>query len=438
MASGRVSTNNFSVANFIVDINGIQNGATHSSISDAVSDASGATVIYVRPGTYVEDITLGAQIILCAFPGGGNVTLNGKISQTTGTSYLFGMRFVTNSDYVYDVSGTGTIQTIFRDCEFFTTDNVAIRINNSNASSQFVNCQFQITNTHGMFNITSCNSVNFYKCQKSQTSGSGASTIAAGTLLIKNSYITAESFTSSSTGVIEAFHSDFRNDTSNIVPITTAGSGTNIIQHCYLRSGTSASISAGSGTTINVSECTVHSSNSNPITGAGTIVLGSISYTNTGTGINASNITDRGMLTGKLTFDGTNFMDTYQEGTFNPTVIGTSTAGTASYSVQIGNYTRTGREVNFRIALVWTGGTGTGNLQITGLPFTVNANNGNCAVAMNFSSTLAVTAGYDQVNAFVGANSTNINFTEIDFNTASGSLAYDAGASITLSGCYYV
>lgn len=140
-----------------------------------------------------------------------------------------------------------------------------------------------------------------------------------------------------------------------------------------------------------------------------------------------------------ISFDGgSNILDFYEEGTFTPTVIGSGTAGTATYSTQIGNYTRIGREVFFRIILVWTGGTGTGNLLVTGLPYTVNANNGNAPISLGFPSTITIAAGTNQVYAFVVANSTNIAFTEIDFNTSNTSLPYDAAGTITLTGNYYV
>lgn len=67
----------------------------------------------------------------------------------------------------------------------------------------------------------------------------------------------------------------------------------------------------------------------------------------------------------------------YEEGTFTPSVVGSTTAGTASYGRRTGVYTKVGRLVTFSIDLAWNGGTGTGNLVFSGLPFTSTAlNNG--------------------------------------------------------------
>lgn len=60
----------------------------------------------------------------------------------------------------------------------------------------------------------------------------------------------------------------------------------------------------------------------------------------------------------------------YDEGTFTPVVEGSSTAGTATYTSQVGRYTRIGNRVMFNLTVVYSGHTGTGNIYITGLPFT--------------------------------------------------------------------
>lgn len=65
-----------------------------------------------------------------------------------------------------------------------------------------------------------------------------------------------------------------------------------------------------------------------------------------------------------------NTLDDYEEGTFSPTVEGSSTAGTVTYATRNGKYTKTGNVVYFSLQLAWSAGTGTGNLIFTGLPFT--------------------------------------------------------------------
>ena len=60
---------------------------------------------------------------------------------------------------------------------------------------------------------------------------------------------------------------------------------------------------------------------------------------------------------------------------FIPTVIGATTAGSASYSTQIGRYQQIGKLIYFNITVSWSGHTGTGNLQITQMPkFPIGSN----------------------------------------------------------------
>lgn len=59
-----------------------------------------------------------------------------------------------------------------------------------------------------------------------------------------------------------------------------------------------------------------------------------------------------------------------QGSTFTPTVQGSTTAGTCTYTVQSGKYQRIGNVITFQLNVGWSGHTGTGNIEIKGLPFT--------------------------------------------------------------------
>ena len=71
-----------------------------------------------------------------------------------------------------------------------------------------------------------------------------------------------------------------------------------------------------------------------------------------------------------------NTLDDYEEGTFTPTVIGNPTSGTATYTAQVGVYTKIGRLVTASFGITYTGGTGAGTLRVGGFPFlSVNTTN---------------------------------------------------------------
>jgi hypothetical protein len=70
-----------------------------------------------------------------------------------------------------------------------------------------------------------------------------------------------------------------------------------------------------------------------------------------------------------------NTLDDYEQGTFTPTAVGGTTAGTTTYVGQVGHYTKIGRQVTVTIYLQYSAMTGTGPLQIGGLPFSTMGSN---------------------------------------------------------------
>ena len=133
-----------------------------------------------------------------------------------------------------------------------------------------------------------------------------------------------------------------------------------------------------------------------------------------------------------------NTLDDYEEGTFTPTVIGTSTAGTATYAIQNARYTKTGRAVFIEMLLNWSAGTGTGNLRVSGLPFTSGSAVTTPSLALSFCSDIAMTASH-VLTARIADNSTQIDF--LSYPSGGGAyavVAYDAAGVVGISGCYSV
>ena len=78
-----------------------------------------------------------------------------------------------------------------------------------------------------------------------------------------------------------------------------------------------------------------------------------------------------GMLFGTDTA-AANTLDDYEEGDWTPSIQGSTAAGTASYSFQLGSYEKIGRQVTVRGHVDFSSATGTGNMQVAGLPYTSN------------------------------------------------------------------
>jgi len=167
----------------------------------------------------------------------------------------------------------------------------------------------------------------------------------------------------------------------------------------------------GSGTTC---DAALLDRGTNPrltVTTTGAQVIGDLSVTSgnvvmatSGKGIDFSaTANSSGTMTSELLAD-------YEEGTFTPTIIGTSTAGVGVYTVQDAKYTKVGRLVTVEVDLGWSAHTGTGNMQITGLPFTTNATVFT-SVTLGYVDNIALTAG-NFTTAYTSKSSTLINLNQ--------------------------
>ncbi|WP_371380751.1 hypothetical protein [Sporomusa aerivorans] len=126
-----------------------------------------------------------------------------------------------------------------------------------------------------------------------------------------------------------------------------------------------------------------------------------------------------------------NTLDDYEEGTFTPYVYGTTTAGTGTYSVQSGVYTKIGNVVYFHLAFSLSAHTGTGNMRIGGLPFTVNSSyNPACSLWANgltFTGSLVGVLSGGSTNLFI-----------YQMASTATEVAMDTSNSMVATGFYYV
>jgi hypothetical protein len=146
--------------------------------------------------------------------------------------------------------------------------------------------------------------------------------------------------------------------------------------------------------------------------------------------------------TGGIQFNGdtaaANALNDYEEGTWNPTIIGSSTAGTVTYAQQFGRYTKVGRIVHIEGYIDWSAGTGTGDLRISGLPFTVNNASVFPGLSIGYFANIAYTAG----NVPVALFESNLSYIRLSQIVSGGGaetkIPYDAAGGITFGGSYSV
>lgn len=134
-----------------------------------------------------------------------------------------------------------------------------------------------------------------------------------------------------------------------------------------------------------------------------------------------------------------NTLDDYEEGEFSPIAVGSTSAGTGTYSFNKGVYTKVGRLVFFTSRLSWTAHTGTGDLSIANMPFTSSAaaNTHHSASILSNGLTLAsrsfpvtsIAPGATAIGLFLVASSTGA-LTALPMDTSV--------AGLTITGFYEV
>jgi len=420
-----LGTNNYGPAKFIVD--GSAANGTHTTIAAALTSSSSGDTIFIRPGTYTENLTLKAGVNLTAYGSDSSANQTGKviISGTCtftaiGSVSISGIQLQTNSAALLAVTGSAASVVNLIGCCLNCTNNTGITFSSSSATSGI-----NILNSTGDIGTTGITLVahsgggplyiinsTFLNSGASSTA-STVSSSAAGILYSFWSYFQFP-WTSSNTGIIQFHYSEIYSGFTNSTGITHGSTGSNcLLIQSAVSSGSGSAISISVNCTLALSLSTIASTNTNAITGAGTLRNAGISFIDTSSLINTTTQTARNFDVGGISFDGgTTVMSTYLTGTFTPTIFGSSGAGTPTYTAQNGYYTQIGNIMHI-IAIVALSAitSATGNVSVGGFPATIkNQTNGNPIGPFDFSSAgYTWTAGYTStmlqgnLNAITGA-----------------------------------
>lgn len=267
-------------------VNSVANLGTHTTIQAAITAASSGDDVFITPGTYTENLTLKAGVNLLAYTTDGttpSVTIIGKATMTTaGTVSISGIRLQTNADFFLAVTGSAASIVYLNNCYLNCANATGISFTSSSGSALIsINyCFVIIAGANAFYTATSAGNLTiaFSDCDITGTSGTAtASSTSATVVRIKNSMI-GFPLSTTSTGQIQAWNSYFDNIVANVTSVTLAGTGSASFTGCGFTSGTASALSVGTGTTLNLQACSVVSSNTNAITGAGTVNYSAVSY----------------------------------------------------------------------------------------------------------------------------------------------------------------
>jgi len=126
----------------------------------------------------------------------------------------------------------------------------------------------------------------------------------------------------------------------------------------------------------------------------------------------------------------------YEEGTFTPTVSGSSTAGAGTYTARNGKYTKIGNTVYFLIDYILSAHTGTGDTLISGLPYAAGA--AYYPDIVTIANGLSLTALYYIGGSVIGPGGTFIYFQQMPVGGGSAiGIPIDGTSDVRLSGFYF-
>ncbi len=274
------STNNYSPAKWIV--NATAGLGTHTTLTAANAAASSGDTIFLM-SSVTENVTITPGVNITAWTGGtaNTPSITGTLTMTgAGTSTLSGLELITNSADAISITGTANSILNINDCYLNASNNEFINFNTTgaNAAININNCTGNIGSSTGFFTVGNGNvgNLTFRGCKITNSFGSAISSQPGnGTLGIYNCVLNFNITTASSAGLI-MYNSTIDTSAINTNSLTINGSGTALVTHSYFASGSAIAVTAS--TTLNFYNNVVSSSNTNAISGAGTINFSDIIF----------------------------------------------------------------------------------------------------------------------------------------------------------------
>lgn len=298
-----LNLNPMSASRWIVDSKGF-NG-THTTIASALTSASSGDTIMIVDGTYTENLTLKAGVNISSYIGDGytgNVTIVGNCTASfAGTCTLSGIRLQTNSANCLTVSGSSATVVNLVDCYINASNNTAISFSAASTSAR-IN-MYQVTGDLGTTGIayfanSSTGIMFLFNCTLFNNGNSStANTISAGNVTFFHT-IFSNPTTSSGTGSIGIFYSNCDTSTSNSTSFTVGGSGAHNFYDSAIFSGTASCATISQ--TLNCHNCVLSSSNTNVITGAGTLNYSALSFSGSSSTMNTTTQNGGTLIGGKF------------------------------------------------------------------------------------------------------------------------------------------
>ncbi len=422
-------------------VNSIPNsGGNYTTITAALAAASPGDTIFVMPGstgTYTENLTLKANVNITAFMGDSDtphVTIIGNATlSAAGTVSIGNIRLQTNSAAFLTVSGSAASIVNLKNCYLNCTNSTGIVHSAASTGSviNIIDCKGDIGTTGiAIFTSTStgtagisASSMYFKNTEITNSGASTTSSTVSSSLVIFSKCKLFSPFTTSSVGSFGFYYTQTECANQNATTLTTVGTGAVTAQFSEFTGGSASAVSIGTGTTVTMTNSQVSSSNTNAITGAGTLNYSAIVFAGSSSGCNVT--TQTPFSTGPAlintkqpafsAYSSTNVTNQTGDGTSYTIVFGTELYDQANNFDGISTFTapQTGR-YHFSFNILSTGNTAANSLEGTLTIAGTSANvykvdygssfTGNFSIP--FSLDVPMTAGDTAVVKLIASNST--------------------------------
>lgn len=279
---------------YIVGSNASANYTTIASAYAAAVASGVPSTVFIQPGTYTENLTGSANVNLCAHVCDAytpNVTIIGKLSfASAGTLSISGINLQTNSDYCLSITGSAASIVNLRSCKITAANNTAINFTTANASAALnLNyCEGDISTTGiALFSSSSTGTFRIFNSIFLNSGGSStANTCSDGNLFVRSSSFN-NPWNVSGSCVLQAFsNSIVTTNNENATCMTLGGVTGTSVTNSVFNSGSASAISISSS--YSLTNCNIASSNTNAITGAGTLLYAGLAFYSTSSTINTT------------------------------------------------------------------------------------------------------------------------------------------------------
>ncbi|MBS0654026.1 MAG: hypothetical protein JSR39_10945 [Verrucomicrobia bacterium] len=277
--------------------------SSYTTIQAAINAAvaAGASIsnplnVYVKPkngSAYVENLTLQPGVNLVGF--GQVPAIFGKMTYTqAGTVNISNFYLQTNSDNILSVSGGAASYVVVNNCYLSvgaSVTGIAFTSSSVNATIIVNNCYGNIGASGALWAMTSPGNLYINYCQILNGGLSTTqSTNSAGQVRSFYNYFEFPIATSG-TAIFGNHYTFISAGATNSTALTLNGSGQSNQHKCIYNSGNSPCISIGAAGNTYITFCDCNSSNTNVITGAGSMRYAFISFSGTSSGTNVTTTT---------------------------------------------------------------------------------------------------------------------------------------------------